>query len=91
MARVRLTADVEAETRRRVKIAAIRSDVSVSEWIERAVLHELEREPDGTADDNEERVILPPPGAKPRGSEHPVRMRGDKTMAETVLEDRGGR
>ena len=40
--RVRITAD--AELRRRVKIAAVRTDRSVSEWIEGAVRRELERE-----------------------------------------------
>lgn len=44
MARVRLTADVEPELRRRVKIAAVNRDSSVSEWIEEAVRRELERE-----------------------------------------------
>ncbi len=34
MARVRLTADVEPELRRQVKIAAASSDKSVSEWVE---------------------------------------------------------
>jgi predicted transcriptional regulator len=49
MSRVRLSADVDAELRRRVRIAAASSDRSVSEWIEAAVRHELEREEDRTA------------------------------------------
>lgn len=44
MARVRLTADVAPELRRMVKIAAASTDRSVSEWIEGAVRHELERQ-----------------------------------------------
>jgi predicted transcriptional regulator len=44
MSRVRLSADVDAELRRRVRIAAASSDRSVGEWIEAAVRHELERE-----------------------------------------------
>lgn len=49
MSRVRLSADVDAELRRRVRIAAASNDVSVGEWIEAAVRHELEREEDRTA------------------------------------------
>lgn len=49
MSRVRLSADVDAELRRQVRIAAASSDRSVSEWIEAAVRHELEREEDQTA------------------------------------------
>ncbi len=44
MARVRITADVDEALRRRVKIAAVSSDRSVSEWVEAAVRRELERE-----------------------------------------------
>lgn len=44
MARVRLAADVDAELRRRVKLAAISRDKSVSDWIEEAVRRELDRE-----------------------------------------------
>lgn len=42
MTRVRLTADVAPELRRRVKVAAASTDRSVSEWIEGAVRRELE-------------------------------------------------
>lgn len=49
MSRVRLSADVDAELRRQVRIAAASSDVSVSEWIEAAVRRELEREEAQTA------------------------------------------
>ena len=44
MARVRLSADVEPELRRQVRIAAARSDRKVSDWIANAVRRELERE-----------------------------------------------
>lgn len=44
MARVRLTADVDPDLRRRVKVAAASSERSVSEWVEEAVRRELERE-----------------------------------------------
>lgn len=49
ISRVRLSADVDAELRRQVRIAAASSDRSVSEWIEAAVRHELEREEVQTA------------------------------------------
>ena len=49
MSRVRLSADVDAELRRRVRVAAASSDRSVSEWIEAAVRRELEREENQTA------------------------------------------
>lgn len=42
MTRVRLTADVAPELRRRVKVAAASADRSISEWIEGAVRRELE-------------------------------------------------
>jgi hypothetical protein len=44
MDRVRLSADVEPELRRRVRIAAAKSDRKVSEWIAEAVRRELDRE-----------------------------------------------
>lgn len=47
--RVRITADVDAELRRRVKIAAVRADRSVSGWVEEALTRELEREARETA------------------------------------------
>jgi rRNA-processing protein FCF1 len=44
MERVRLSADVEPELRRRVRVAAAASDRKVSDWISDAVKRELERE-----------------------------------------------
>lgn len=44
MARVRLSADVPPELRRRVKIAAVTADQSVSEWVESVVRRELDRQ-----------------------------------------------
>lgn len=44
MERVRLSADVDPELRRRVRIAAARKDRKVSDWIAEAVRRELERE-----------------------------------------------
>jgi len=42
--RVRLSADVEPELRRRVRVAAAASDRKVSDWISEAVKRELDRE-----------------------------------------------
>lgn len=44
MERVRLSADVEPELRRRVRVAAAASDRKLSDWISDAVKRELERE-----------------------------------------------
>lgn len=54
LARVRITADVAPELRRMVKIAAASTDRSVSEWIEEAVRHKLEREGQGYAGEQRE-------------------------------------
>lgn len=124
MARVRLTADVDPDVRRRVRIAAIERDTSVSDWVEQAVIRELEREGNaksshtsemtqpgsgkshGTtrrinADERDALVeailadrdglYVPPPGVKPKGSENPAKLGGGKSMAETIIEERGER
>jgi hypothetical protein len=52
MERVRLSADVEPDLRRRVRIAAAKSDRKVSEWIAEAVRRELEREESETKHQN---------------------------------------
>ncbi len=64
MVRVRLTADVDQELRRRVKLAGVVSGSLVSEWVERAVRRELERE-------EEERKYYPLEGGIPGGSKNP--------------------
>lgn len=90
--RVRLTADVDPEVKKRVKLAAVETDTSVSEWVERAVVRELERVRDlapSELESDEREVYSPAPGTSLRIPEHPVTLRGGKSMAETVLEDRG--
>jgi hypothetical protein len=83
MARVKLTLEVEPELRRRVKIAAASRDQSIREWIVGAIQHELEN------GGEEDELTLPPPGAKPRGSENPPRPRGGgNPVSEAVIEDR---
>jgi hypothetical protein len=86
MARIRLTADVEPELRRQVKIAAASSDTSVSQWVEDAIRREL----DGGAR-YENGITWPAPGAKPRGSMNPIKLRGGGLMSDAMLEDRGER
>jgi hypothetical protein len=91
MARVRLTADVDPELRRRVKIAAASVDKSISEWIEDVLRHELEEYQDGrrVVFIGDTRITLPLPGAKPRGSSNPPTLRGTGgTVADAVIEDR---
>ncbi|MBX6765519.1 MAG: hypothetical protein IRY88_17905 [Rubrobacteraceae bacterium] len=78
MARVRIAADVDADLRRRVKVAAASADKSVSEWIEEAVRRELERE--------EKQEYYPSEGSKPKGSKNPPR--SGRSVAEAVIEDR---
>lgn len=85
--RVRLTADVDPEVKKQVRIAAIQSETSVSEWVERAVIRELERAND-IAVEEEEELILPPAGVKPRGLRDRIRLRGGGTMSDAVIEDR---
>ena len=46
MARVRLSVDVEPESRRRVRIAAARRDVTVKDWVEEMLYRALELEED---------------------------------------------
>jgi hypothetical protein len=83
-----LPQSLDPELRRRIELAVDRSDTSVIEWIERAVRHELDREESGDPNDEDD-TIEPPPGVKPQGSPKPIKLRGGKTMAETVIEDRG--
>ena len=92
--RVRLTADVDPDVKKRVRIAAIESDTSVSEWVERALREKLRQSEPGEIAESGRRYIapglsLPPEGAKPRGSTHPPRLRGHGgTISDAVIEDR---
>lgn len=121
--RVRLTADVDPEVKKRVKVAAVESETTVSEWVEQALrerLLQFERvettesgrryiapglslppeaeEPrvDSTSREELLKAIIadrdgwrmPSPGSKPMGSKNPVKLRGGKSMAETVIEER---
>ena len=96
MTRVRLTADVEPELRRQVKIAAASSDKSVSEWIEDVLRDELQEYQDGrrVVYIGNSKVTMPPPGVKLHGRKHPKhppKLRGaGGTIADGVIEDRDG-
>lgn len=92
--RVRLTADVDPELRRRVKIAAIESEQTVSQWIEQ-VLRDRLRDPEATDTDDAGRHSIAPGISMPRSSEPPrgssalSRLRGPgATISEAVIEDR---
>jgi hypothetical protein len=87
MQRVKLTLEVEPELRRRIKLSATARDESLREWVNRALLHELEAEASGSG--GEEQGYHPSSGGKPRGSEHPPKPRGGgNPVSEAVIEDR---
>jgi predicted transcriptional regulator len=86
-ARVRLTADVDPDVKKRVRIAAIESESSVSEWVERAVVRELDRELDDEID-GDEGVIKAPPGTKPEPLLNAPRLLDGSKMSDAVTEDR---
>jgi hypothetical protein len=94
MTRARITADVDPDLRRRVKIAAVESDQTLSQWIEEALRDKLLSSRNGDLSSGGRRYIapgvsLPPEGARPRGSKHPPRLRGvGGTVADAVIEDR---
>lgn len=85
--RVRLTADVDPEVKKQVRIAAIQSDTSVSEWIERAVRRELDREARNEMDSNAG-IVRAVPGAKPEPLRNAPRLLDGSKMSDAILEDR---
>lgn len=89
MERVKLTLEVEPELRRRIKLSATARDGSLREWVHRALLRELEADSGAGHELIEERLTLPPAGAKPKGSDNPPRPRGGgDPVSDTVIEDR---
>ena len=79
---VKISFEVEPELRRRVKMAAVSRDQSVKDWIQHAILRELE-DSEGTE------LTMPTEGMKPRGSQDPVKLRGGgNPVSEAVIEDR---
>lgn len=90
MAKVKLTLEVEAELRRRIKLSATARDESLREWVHRAILRELEAESSGNGGTHEEeQEYYPSEGGKPRGSKNPPRPKGGgNPVSEAVIEDR---
>jgi hypothetical protein len=97
MPKVKLTAEVDPELERRLKIAATGADKSVSEWIEELVQRELENgvpaKSVGMARNSlPPEFHIPPAGVRPTRYRNPVKLRpGSGTVADAVLEDRGER
>lgn len=80
MEKVKLSVEIEPELRRRVKLAATSNDQSIRQWIVGAIEHELQGEDDG--------LIMPPKGAKPRSSINPPKARSGRLVSDAVIEDR---
>lgn len=82
-----LPQSMDPELRRQSEAAADRSNTSVDEWIERAARRELDRE--ARAESKElDRIIRPASGAKLPPLSNPPRLRGGKSMAEAIIEER---
>ncbi len=80
MGKVKLSVEVEAELRRRVKIAAATRDLSIRDWLVGAIRHEL------AGDEGQE--YYPAEGPKPTGLEDAPRPKSGHTVADAVIEDR---
>lgn len=85
MARVTLAAEIDAELRRQIEIAAASRDETVDEWIERVIEHELLRLYQASGDVE---IVRAEPGRKPLGLSDPPRLVGEGTLADMVIEDR---
>ncbi len=79
--KVKLSVEVEAELRRRVKIAAATRDLSIRDWLVGAIRHELL-----AGDEGQEHY--PAEGPKPTGLEDAPRPKSGHTVADAVIEDR---
>jgi hypothetical protein len=92
MEKARLTVDVDPELRRRIRVAAAVRDQSLKEWIERALLRELEEETTGgdpVPVAGEDREHYPATGPKPRAPGGPLpRPRSGRDLSDAVVEDR---
>lgn len=92
MEKARLTVDVDPELRRRIRVAAAVRDESLKEWIERALLRELEEEAGGEAtapESAEVRDYYPATGPRPGGREgRRPRPKSGRGVSEAVVEDR---
>lgn len=90
MEKARLTVDVDPELRRRIRVAAAVRDESLKEWVERALLRELEDEVGSRVPLNEGVPdYYPAVAAKPGGGEgRRPRPRSGRTVADAIIEDR---
>lgn len=92
MEKARLTVDVDPELRRRIRVAAAVRDESLKEWIERAVLRELEEEAGGVGrvlERSEVGDYYAAKGPKPGGGEGTrPQPRSGRSVSDAILEDR---
>lgn len=90
MKKARLTVDVDPELRRRIRVAAAIRDESLKEWVERALLRELNEEASRRVPLNEGIPdYYPAVAAKPGGGEgRRPQPRSGRTVAEAIIEDR---
>ncbi|CAN5664839.1 hypothetical protein BH20ACT11_BH20ACT11_11090 [soil metagenome] len=93
MEKARLTVDVDPELRRRIRVAAAVRDESLKEWIERALLRELEEEAGSVArvpESMEVRDYYAATGPKPGGGEgRRPQPKSGRSVSEAIIEDRG--
>lgn len=92
MEKARLTVDVDPELRRRIRVAAAVRDESLKEWIERAVLRELEEEAGGGGrmpESAEVQDYYAATGPKPGGGEgRRPQPKSGRSVSDAILEDR---
>ncbi len=89
MGRVRLTVDVEAELRRRIRVVVASRDETIKDFLERAILRELEEGSGRGWIHDEDQEFYPSEGGKPRGSKSPPRPKGGgNPVSDAVIEDR---
>lgn len=93
MEKARLTVDVDPALRRRIRVAAAVRDESLKEWIQRAVLRELEEEAGSVARvpaSAEVQDYYAATGPKPGGGEgRRPQPKSGRSVSEAIIEDRG--
>ncbi len=88
--RVRLTADVDPDVKKRVKLAAVESDLTVSQWVEEALRERLEQaEPREVTESARRNIapgdLLPLEGGEPRDDSI-----SREELLKAILADRDG-
>jgi hypothetical protein len=86
MARTRLTVDVDPELRRRIRVAVASRDETIKDFLERAILREL-----ADLELDVRQKYYPPEDPKPAAvvGESAPELRSERTVGETVIENRG--